>query len=409
MLTASLLLWSAAATEAFAQDPGQEQPQSLILNEQFQSADVLAEQELIVEEAVEGVAATTSAVGNSVGAEVQHQNLDFRSTQHLGGAVTADAYVQSQGTSGEAFLSSVQATGNTGHASTCCGYLPADVKQTIGAHSGAEAKSYAAAGGPVVDAASAATALGNSQTYAAVNGNVDARTVQTHNGFTNAYNQSVFCCITGSGQFASTAVSNSLVSEVEGGNGIHLVDQTMDGFETRATNEVYVVTGNMVAGAATATANTTVVGNTDGYAELDSVQINQSLVEAENQVQLDTWYGIGSASAYGVGNTVHLSSLSAEAVMRTDQLNNGDVNSYSTFRGGYGEHLVNSATSIGNSASGLACGNCDGVLDATNRQENNGAIRASARTYTGHSHFVTGSATAVGNSASYESSRSGGR
>ena len=342
-------------------------------------------------------------MGNSVGAETAHQNLTVTSGQSLSATTEARAYVQTRGTSGESYLNAAQATGNTGHAAACCGYLSGDVKQTVNPNSEIVAWNESRVGGSVVDAAASATALGNSWGYAAKNGAVGARTEQKHYGTTHAYNHAVLCCVTGSGQFAATAVANSVTSEVENGEAIHQIVQLVDGFETRATNDVYVVTGNMIAGAATATANTAVLGNTAGYAELHASQTNHTLVDAESQVQLDTWYGVGSTTAYGVGNTIHLSNVSPDPLMRTSQLNTGDVNAWSTFRGGYGEDVVNSATAIGNSVSGVACGECHGVIDAVNRQENNGRVRATARTYAGHARHVVSSATAVGNSASYES------
>lgn len=377
----------------------------MVLNDQVQTGPVTAENEVIVAEATSGLAAGTTAVGNSIGAVAQNQNLTFQSSQVLSGSVTADAFVQTQGTSGPAHISSTSATGNTGDAAACCGYLSGDVHQRVDGHTAVHAKNVSKAGGAVEHASGSASAVGNTQGYSAVNGTVGARTVQQHYGTTNADNQAVFCCVTGSGAFAATAVANNVTSHVENGESLHEVSQTVDGHETRATNDVYVVTGNEITGVATATANNAHIYNTGGYSELVAEQTNQSLVEAEALTSIDTWYGTGSAISYGVGNSIYLANVSPDPVMRTEQLNNGDVNSYATFTGGAGEgDAYTSATAVGNAVSGYACNSCYGVIDATNHQVNNGAVRAVARTLTaGHGHAITSMASAVGNTATYES------
>lgn len=366
---------------------------------------MLADQQVVVDEAIDGLAVVTASVGNSVAAHTQGQDLSFGSEQLLAGSVAAQSYTLARGQGGEVYVTSASATGNTGDASACCGHLSADVAQTVAGHTNVSAANESRAGGQVAYATGSATAIGNSQGYSAVNGSVGARTVQSHYGTTNAYNQAVFCCIVGAGQFASTAVANNVTSQIEGGPAYHAVDQLVDGYETRATNDVYAVTGNEVTGVATASANIINSDNTGGASELFADQTNQSLVEAESMVQLENWYGTGSSVAYGVGNSISLSSVSTDVFMDTRQRNNGDVNAYATFNGGAGEDVFTSSTAIGNAVSGYACSECRGVFNASNYQENNGTVRSVSRTTAGHAHFVTGTATAVGNSASYESYR----
>jgi curli production assembly/transport component CsgG/holdfast attachment protein HfaB len=393
-----LLLSCAAATSAFAQDG------TVVLNDQVQLGDVFAEQLLLVEEATEGLASATTAVGNSVSASTENLNLDFTSSQRLGAAVGAESHVQARGSAGEVFVNSTSATGNTADGAMSAAYLGSQSHQTVEAHAPVTASAYSAAGRTTVHASGAATAIGNSQGYAALNGNVEGRTVQTNHAVTDASNVAAFCCITGSGSFTSTAVSNSVSSAVENGESIHDVSQVRSGADTRAYNNVYVVTGNNVTGAAAASANTVSTYNTGAYAELRADQTNDGGVNAENYVILDNWYGTGSSIAYGVGNTISLVNVSPDPLMRTSQVNSGDIDSTAVFDGGAGEHVYTSATSVGNATSGYACSTCYGIIDATNHQTNSGAVRASARTYVaGTSGFVTGTSTAIGNSASYES------
>jgi len=262
---------------------------------------------------------------------------------------------------------------------------------------------YSAVTGSVDHASGSSTAIGNSHGYSALNGSVEARTTQTSTGGAQAYNQSVFCCIQGSGSFTATAVSNNVTSAVENGMAYHEVNQTAGG-ATRAVNSVQVVTGNNVAGAASASANLAHTSNTGDIAEIHADQYNGGHVGAESYITLDHWYGTGSSVAYGVGNSVSLVNVSPDPIMRTNQVNDGDVNTVALFDGGSGQDAFTSATSIGNSVSGYACSTCYGVIDATNRQVQNGSVRASARTYVaGGAGYVTGTATAVGNTASYES------
>jgi hypothetical protein len=376
----------------------------VILNDQIQAAEVRAENEVIVQEATHGLAAATVAGGNTVHIATERQNLSFGSAQDLHAPVVADAYVQTRYTSGPAFVNSVQANGNSGDASTCCGYLAADVRQTIGGHSPVIARNRSAVGGPVEHVATSASAVGNSQGYSAVGGTIGARTVQKHYGSTGAYNQNVFCCITGSGSFSATAVANNVNSAGNYGAAYHEIEQLVDGYKTVAENEVYAVTGNDILGVATATANNIHAYNTQGPSELIARQTNISGVEADSHVRLDTWYNTGASVAYGVGNSISQTTEGGSPYMDTTQVNAGDITTRASFTGGTseGDSLV-TATAIGNTVGGVSCGACYGGIQASNTQVNTGAVRASARTSIGgHAHTVTSVATAVGNSASYE-------
>lgn len=401
LLAAATSLTAAIAAPAFAQDG------SNVLNEQVLNGSIFADTDLQVEEATEGLVSSTAAVGNSVAASTENQDLGFVSSQTVRGTVNANSYVQARGTSGEVFVNNTSATGNTGDASTSGGYLGTDVYQTVENTGRVNANAYSAVGATVGYASGGATAIGNSQGYAAHDGSVGARTVQENYGGATASNESVFCCITGSGTFTSTAVSNNVTSHVENGEVRNDVVQVAGG-PTRALNDTYVVTGNYVTGSATATANTVSSYNTGGYAELKADQLNTGPVSAESYVALENWYGTGASIAYGVGNSADLVNISPDPVMHTSQVNDGHVSSVALFDGGSGEHVFTSATSVGNAVSGYACSTCYGVIDATNRQVNNGTVRASARTYVGGSAgYVTSTSSAIGNAASYESRTTG--
>lgn len=380
----------------------------MILNDQVLDGPVAAEQRLVVQEAVGGLAAGTAAGGNTLIVATQRQDLRVESSQQLNAGVTADAYVQSRYTAGPAFVAQAQANGNAGEASTCCGKLTADVTQTIAPHTEVKAYQFSAAGGPVEHVSTSAAAVGNSQGYAAVGGDIGARTVQRHEGATTSYNGNVFCCISGSGTFTSTAVSNNVDSAGNYGSAYHEVDQRMTGYSTWAGNEVYAVNGNNVTGVATATANNLNMYNTAGAAELTARQTNTGQVKAISRVTLDNWYGTGASVAYGVGNAIALANQGGEPYMDTAQSNRGEVISTAFFTGGTGEGSVTSAQAVGNTVSGVACGDCYGGITASNRQVNDGAVRATATTTIGgHAHGVTSVSTAMGNSASYEVRSSG--
>ncbi len=397
---------AAAAQSQQPTAPAPAGPVSNVINDQVQLGDVWAEQTLIVEGAEHGLASTTNAMGNSLAASVENTGLNFVNSQRLAGDVTGQSHVQAMGTAGPLCINSTSATGNPGEAAACCGDVKARVQQTVESTAPISALAYSAAGYTTQLVSSTAQAVGNTQSYAAYNGNVRARTQQEVYAPIVASNRAEFCCITGAGAFAATAVANSMSSHVEHGQARHEVVQVMGGPVTGAYNDVYAVTGNNIVGMATATANTAFTYNTGNYAELKARQRNEGRVEAESYVVLDTWYGVGQSHAYGVGNTADL--ISPDAYMATHQTNNGDISATAVFDGGAGEHVVASSMAVGNATSGYACATCSGSLDAQNYQVNRGDVRAGTHVYTQYgSGLVIGSATAVGNTASYTSQSSG--
>lgn len=405
LLLTGLLLSCAAATEALAQELNG----TVVLNDQIQTASVRADNHVVVQEATSGLAAGTVAGGNAVSVAVQRQDLLFDSSQRLAAPVHAGSYIQTRYTSGPAFVNLTAATGNSGEAATCCGYLAADVSQVIAPYSPVTARAFSAAGGPVEHVATAATAVGNSQAYASVGGDIGARTGQANYGATGAYNTGIFCCVTGSGSFTATAVSNQMTSAGNDGATYHEVEQLMDGSITEAKVDAYVVTGNNIAGVASAIANTADIYNTGGQAELIARQTNRAAVNADSVVTLDTFYGSGSSIAYGVGNALTLANTGGEPYLDTTQVNSGGVSASASFAGGEGEgDVFTTATAIGNTVSASSCGDCQGSLTVSNRQVNTGAVHSTATTTIGgHAHAVTSISSAIGNSANYEV-RSGG-
>ena len=113
--------------------------------------------------------------------------------------------------------------------------------------------------------------------------------------------------------------------------------------------------------------------------------------------------------AYGVGNSVAVSSASPLTEISVDQTNQGTVSAKSSLlTGGTGGDAYVNATAVGNAAQGYACATCDGGVGINNTQLNGGAVKATAVYKGTYGGAVTGAASAVGNTATYTVRSPGG-
>jgi hypothetical protein len=212
---------------------------------------------------------------------------------------------------------------------------------------------YSAVTGSVDHASGSSTAIGNSHGYSALNGSVEARTTQPTRRRASLQPVGVLLH-PGLGFVHGDRGEQQRDQRGREREAYHEVTQTAGG-ATRAVNSVEVVTGNNVAGAATASANLAHTSNTGDIAEIHADQYNGGTCRrrATSPGQL-VRHG-RRRSPTGVGNSVSLVNVVADPIMRTNQVNDGDVNTVAVFDGGAGEDVFTSATSIGNTVSGYAC------------------------------------------------------
>ena len=121
-------------------------------------------------------------------------------------------------------------------------------------------------------------------------------------------------------------------------------------------------------------------------------------------------FGTGSASAYGVGNSVLVGNSGQLMTLDNTQTNTGGgIEVIASFTGNNGYDASSNATAMGTAVTGYACSNCGGVMNVKNTQTSGADVSASSTTTTtAGNRSVTGSATAVGNNATFYVSKPGG-
>ncbi len=160
-----------------------------------------------------------------------------------------------------------------------------------------------------------------------------------------------------------------------------------------------------LAARARATANQAVLYNQGGSVVVASDQTNTAFVRA---AALTTAYDYGRAEAYarGAANEVSVGNNDIYVEIDNNQFNAGGVDVSATFSGTNGYDVYVGADAVGNAATGYACSECPGYIEATNVQTNEGDITAqSSVTVAGSNRAVISGANAVGNSASFYVSR----
>lgn len=417
--TAAILTWSwlAAATSAGAQAtdaPADAQttaaapdagPGRDVINGQMQMGDVFAAQTLSVVEAQQTVNQATAA-GNTASAVSTGAGVSFTSKQSATGAVEANAVTTVERSSGDYAGVTSSATGNAGTAGACCGRLSGVVTQETG-DKAVTAKADLAVGEADQISADAA-AVGNTQGWISQYGSVGQATTQTLSGPVRAQTDVAAGEVYGLAGSSATAVGNDVSVDASQGSAAEgYTTQTVTGGDVRAVLTSQQQAGDEIAGQATATANNVTVYGEGDYVTHEHAQTNAAAVTADAAYGLGTWNS-ASVGAYGVGNSVLVSSGSALTESGVTQANTGEVAARaSLLTGGSGGDAYVSATAVGNAVQGFACSTCDGGVGARSSQSNAGAVRATSVYRGTYGGAVTGTASAVGNTATYVFKSSG--
>ena len=393
-----ILALSCAAGTSQAQDQG------LVINEQLQLGDVFSSQTLNVEEAPEGISVSTTAVGNIVSAVGQERPIDFQSDQQIDGHVEATSNVEVIGETGDFFATQTSATGNSATAGTCCALTLGSSFQTVSDGAVVAADAISNAGGQAGSISVDASAVGNTQGWNQINGEVQAWTEQRNLGLTTATNTGEFAGAPGNIGLTATAVANNVSVDAENSYIDIGIDQSRRGPGVNAVVNVAIGEAADVQAVATATGNLV-----DAIASSPAAQMNISQSDASTgldayaSLTLSDWTGDANSVAYGVGNSIVLSNIGAATSLFSEQSSTGDVNATAAFTGGSGNAVFGSSTAIGNAVSSFSCTECGGDFGGFNRQINGGTVRSQSNIrITGRSGLISAESTAIGNTATYE-------
>jgi hypothetical protein len=403
MLTAILL--SAAATSLLAPAASAQDSNQAVVN-QVQLGDVFSTQTLTVDNADNGAAAATVAIGNSATATGSGVALTYQGTQELNAEVHGKTNVSIGGSAGPALYETTSANGNTSTVGTCCATTSGSSVQTIDAYHGVTAESYAYVGDYTGTVSVDSAAVGNTQGWEPVNGQVSSTTAQTHYGTTDA-ETGVSVANADTGSYTATAVANNVTTDAAASSTDQTVSQSTDGYLTEANLSVNQGQGGDVTGAATATANNINVVADSGTANLDADQLSTKPVNATSTVNIDNWSNAATSTAYGVANSAIVSNSGPATTVSADQTASGPVTVVASLNGGLGGDAFVSATGVGNAVSGYACADCNGVVRASSTQSSSGGVSVSATLNGGSVSSAGGVASAVGNTASYVVKKSG--
>jgi len=390
------LLCSAAGTSRAADE-------GLFINEQIQLGDVFSTQTLNVEEAPEGVGATTTAVGNIVAGTGQNARIDFQSAQSIDQQVGASTHVAVDGVTGEYFFSDTSATGNSGTAGTCCALTLGSSNQWINDGAVVSADAYSQTGAQAGSISVDAAAVGNTQGWNQVNGEVQAWTQQMNSGLTSATNIGDFHSSPGNIGLTATAVTNNVSGDVENAYLSIGVQQDRTGPGGVAVVDAFIGSGVDIQGVATASGNLVDVIASSPLADMNVSQSSSAGIDAYSNLTINQWSGDANSIAYGVGNSIVMSNNGPVTTLFTQQASSGDINGTAALTGGTGNAVFASSTAIGNAVSGYACSECGGDFGGFNRQVNSSRVRSQSNVViTGRAGLVATESTAIGNSATYQ-------
>lgn len=404
-MIAATAMCAAAATEAAAQTP----PGSIVLNTQLQLGDVITGVTLEVADVEEQVTVTNAAQGNTLSGSVENDSLTLDSTQTTRGDARATTTLTLGGDTEGVVNATTQARGNY----LAAGAYGADV--TLDATQEADEVEITAAttvtgddarllGGAYVQSAAIANTVAVGGEGATVQGSVDqtsAATVRASNFLGSQY-------IPAQADFSSQAIANAVAvnSDLASNQNLSVRQRSRGDIVEAATS---ANSGNAwdLAGRANASANQAVFANQGGALITATDQANASRVRAA-AVVTSYDFGAATAQARGVGNEVSAGNNDVYLEVDNLQLNNGQIDASAEFSGGNGYDAYVGADAAGNSITGYACSECEGVIDARNSQTNTANISATATAATqGSTRAVLAGANAVGNAATFYVSRPG--
>lgn len=401
-LAGSAALIALFTAPAMAQDP----PISVVEIDQVQLDDTISELVVEIPDRVRAASATTTATGNTAAGLVKNGDIDVDIVQSQDGVVSAIGKIL-DGSAREA-VATTTAYGNAATGGTWDGdtYYRADQV----ANGNIEAAT-------VVDmdrarvVVGATTAIANVSSPANENGKNAAFQTQESNGSVTAFSEAGLDRVRKAASFATVAGGNAVSSTGSTSTNINGAVQTTAAGETiSARTFVDIVEAKDVIATTTGFGNSATVHNEWGYATLgregsELFQGNDASVGSETYVTLDSWSGVATSSAYGVGNAATISNVGSDTGLFAIQNNYGDVTSIASLNGGAGSGTgVLTSTAIGNAATATLCNICgDAALQGRTQQYNQGSVIAEGSVTMGASGIIVGSATAVGNSATYQS------
>jgi hypothetical protein len=375
---------------------------SEIDNDQTQAGDIFAGQTLDVVDVSDEVTVVPSAIGNSLSGAIEGADANLTSSQRLNGAVRAETLLTAEGAAGEPLTISGQAVGNTLDAGAYGGSLTGSVLQSadgdgVSTTSSFDAYQAAAYSGATVSS----TAIVNSQGYGVSGGVLAVGSAQTSSSSVEATTEGALRYVPAQGVYASVANGNNLSASGEiSGQSIEAT-QSQTGAVTRATTDVSFGNAWDAIASSNAIANNLNASNQGGALIVSADQINTSAVGSVANLNAYD-FGASSANAYGVGNSVVAGNNDVYVEVNNAQMNSGGVEVSARVTGSTGYDADATASAIGNAVTGYACADCQGVLNATNRQTNSGGVSASSHVgITGSNRSVTGVSSAAGNSATF--------
>jgi len=384
-------------------------PPSEVINNQIQLGDVFATQTLNVVEVEDGVNAETSASGNALVGSVVDADLSLTSNQTMAGPAIAQTPVNVTADMGAASQINTTAMGNTADVQATRGTLTGVITQIatfapeVTARGMLEADEASAG-----DVGLATTALANSASVGLTNGSAGVRVNQTSAAPVLADGGAIIGYVSGTADVSGLAVGNT-ASLVGTDTSAARAATWQSNTSTLVQASQFTAYGN----AQTPTTSATAAGNiaaavNDGpLLDLTASQYNQAYVRAQAEGS-SYQFGAGTASAYGVGNSVLAGDNGEAVVLDNVQLNTGGgVEAIASFGGAEGYDAYSHASAVGNDATAYSCSSCAGSMSIDSRQTNSADVGATATTNVGSGRLITGTSSAVGNNASFYVTRPG--
>lgn len=377
---------------------------SQVISSQVQLGDVFTEQTLNVVDVSDAVTLNSAATGNVLsGANADRADVSLDARQEVQGAINSHGVLDASGAMGQTTALSVTAVGNSVNSDMQGGAVTATVNQYAGPAGVLARGQTEAAEGGATDFTDNTMAVNNSYNVGLTNAAAGVRLVQTTDGQAFADGGAIIGDVASSANMASNAAGNTASLAGVSNSALRIVaDQTNNADLVQASKFAAYGSSYVTNTSASAIANTLTATNEGGLADVDSVQTNSAYVRAQAE-ETSAAFSAGTASAYGVGNSLMAGTIGGDLILNNVQNNSvGGVEAVANFSGGAGYDGVASATAMGNTATGYACSDCSSSLRATNSQINSADVAATANmAATGPSRSAFGSATAIGNNASY--------
>ena len=310
---------------------------------------------------------------------------------------------QVSGVTGDYFATDTYATGNSATAGTCCALTLGSSQQWVNGDAVVAADAYSRTGDQAASISVDASAIGNTQGWNQVGGELDAFSAQVNAGLTSATNTGDFASSPGNIGLTSTAVGNNVTGTVENAPMDLGVEQSRWGPGVNAVVDAFVESAVDVQAIATASGNLVDVQAMSPTANLSVSQTGEADLNAYSNLNLGQWSGDANSIAYGVGNSVVLSNIGSDTVLYSEQSSGGEINATAAFTGGAGKAVFANSTAIGNAVSGYSCTDCGGDFGGYNRQVNGSKVRSQSNVViTGRAGIVSSDSTAIGNTATYQ-------